>query len=545
MIDILYEIDGQIRRISGATSNDDLAVTADKSDGVKVVVDAYKPLRIVSATFKRGWDYDSDCRIMVNGYQSWTDTREYSIDEKMPDIGKFYRLFFGKPFRASGDYAIAHYNGHKGFFHGVSYSYIRQKDKYTLFGSLNERTGYTFMYFDVRQNLITFVKDTDGITVDGEYVLFDVKTYSGECDEVFDKWFADMNIPKPRVKHACGYTSWYNYYTGISEEIIDRDIDSFIAAGSKIDIFQIDDGYQTYVGDWLSLKPTFKGGMRRITDRLHAAGIKAGLWLAPFSAHKNSEIATKHPDWLLRDAKGKPVCGGYNWGGFYALDIYNPDVRAYLKKVFDTVLNDWGFDMVKLDFLYNCCQIPAHNKTRGEIMCDGMQLIRDLAGDKEVLGCGVPMWPAFGKVDYCRIGADMNLRWKETSGEKKMHRERISTPNNINNTVFRRQLDGRAFVNDPDVILIRDYNIRMNEEQRKLIARINKMFGNLIFVSDDVSRYDDKQWETYNYAVDGKQVEIKQAYYLGKNDIYVSYVEDGQDKELIFDVTEGIIMRDK
>ena len=67
MIDILYEIDGQIRRISGATSNDDLAVTADKSDGVKVVVDAYKPLRIVSATFKRGWDYDSDCRIMVNG----------------------------------------------------------------------------------------------------------------------------------------------------------------------------------------------------------------------------------------------------------------------------------------------------------------------------------------------------------------------------------------------------------------------------------------------------------------------------------------------
>ena len=135
MIDILYEIDGQIRRISGATSNDDLAVTADKSDGVKVVIDAYKPLRIVSATFKRGWDYDSDCRIMVNGYQSWTDTREYSIDEKMPDIGKFYRLFFGKPFRASGDYAIAHYNGHKGFFHGVSYSYIRQKDKYTLFGS--------------------------------------------------------------------------------------------------------------------------------------------------------------------------------------------------------------------------------------------------------------------------------------------------------------------------------------------------------------------------------------------------------------------------
>ncbi|MDE6550452.1 MAG: alpha-galactosidase [Clostridia bacterium] len=545
MIDVLYEVDGQLRHISGATSNDDLGITADKSQGVKVVVEAYKPLRIISATFKRGWDYDADCKIMVNGYQSWTDTREYSIDEKMPDIGKFYRYFFGKPFRASGDYAIAHYNGRKGFFHGVSYSYIRQKDRYTLFGSLNERTGYTFMYFDVKQSLITFVKDVEGVTIEGEYVLFNVKRYTGECNEVFDAWFKDMEVPAPRAKHACGYTSWYNYYTNISEEIINRDIDSFISSDVKIDIFQIDDGYQTCVGDWLSLKPTFNGGMRRIVDKLHGAGIKAGLWLAPFSAHKRSELALNHPDWLLRDTKGKPVSGGYNWGGFYALDIYNPDVRDYLKKVFDTVLNEWGFDMVKLDFLYNCCQIPAHNKSRGEIMCDGMDLIRELVGDKEVLGCGVPMWPAFGKVDYCRIGADMNLRWNETRAEKKMHRERVSTPNNVNNSIFRRQLDGRAFVNDPDVILIRDHNIRMSDEQRKLIARINKMFGNLIFVSDDVSRYSKEQWQTYKYATDGMPVTIKQAYYLGKKDIYVSYVEDGKDKELIFDVTSGVIMRDK
>lgn len=545
MIDIIYECEGQKRSISGATSNEDIAITADKSQGIKMVINAYKPLRIIRATFKRGWDYSPESHIMVNGFQSWTDTREFAPDEKMPDISRFYRLFGGKPLRASGDYAIADYNGRKGFFHGVSYSYIREKDKYTLFGSLNERTGYTFIYFDVRQNMITFVKDVEGITIQGEYELFNVKTYSGSENDVFDAWFSDMNIAKPSAEPACGYTSWYNYYTNISQDIIKRDIDAFIDNKTHIDIFQIDDGYQSYVGDWLSLKQSFSDGMRPITDKLHAEGIKAGLWLAPFSAHKHSKLVKNHPDWLLRDAKGKPVSGGYNWGGFYGLDIYNAQVRDYLKEVFDAVLNKWGFDMVKLDFLYNCAQVPSHNKSRGEIMCDAMDFLREVVGDKLILGCGVPLWPAFGKVDYCRTGADIGLKWSEAHGEKSLHRERVSTPNGVNNTVFRRQLNGRAFLNDPDVILIRDYNIGMSIEQRKLIAKINKIFGSLIFVSDDISRYDKEQRKIYDYATDKEEITVKEAYYLGKKDIYVKYEEKGESHELIFEVATGKIMRDK
>ncbi len=30
---------------------------------------------------------------------------------------------------------------------------------------------------------------------------------------------------------------------------------------------------------------------------------------------------------------------------------------------------------------------------------------------KIILGCGVPLMPAFGKVDFCRIGADVDLEW--------------------------------------------------------------------------------------------------------------------------------------
>lgn len=545
MLRISYECDGNRRSYTGDGGCDDFSVEIDKTTGVYVVIRANRPVKILKAEYIVGYDFTEKSKIMVNGYQSWTDTREFDINDKLPNIGRLTRLFGGKALTATGDYEFAEYSGKKGFFHGVSYSYVREGNKFTLIGSLNERTGYTFMYFDVPAATLRFVKDVEGVTIAGEYELFNVRKYIGTSSEVFDKWFADMHIPAPREKHAFGYTSWYNYYTRISANLINRDISSFEKHNITPDIFQIDDGYQTAVGDWLSLKGEFSGGMRPITDRLHNMGSKAGLWLAPFAAQKNSKLIKDHPDWLARDGKGKPVYGGLNWGGFYALDIYNQEVREYLKRVFDTVLNDWGFDMVKLDFLYCCCEVPLHGRSRGEIMCDGMDLLREIIGDKLILGCGVPLWPAFGKVDFCRTGADVGLKWVELPAEKKMHRERVSTVNGVNNTVFRRQLDGRAFVNDPDVVLIRSYNITMSARKRELIARINKIFGNLLFISDDVDRYNDEQWRVYKYLIDGATITVHEAYYLNKHDIYVRYTENGEEHTLIFDVNVGETMKSK
>ena len=545
MLKIYYECEGSKKTYSGDLGCEDFFVEIDKSNGVCVKLRAVRPIKIIKAEYVFAYDFTEKSKIMVNGYQSWTDTREFDLDDKIPNIGRLTKLFAGRTMTPYGDYNFAEYTGRKGFFHGVSYSYVREGNKFTLIASLNERTGYTFMYFDVTAATLRFVKDVEGVTIAGEYELFNVRKYVGTSSEVFDKWFAEMKIPAPRVKHAFGYTSWYNYYARISEQLINRDITSFQKHKITPDIFQIDDGYQTAVGDWLSLKSEFSGGMRPITDRLHEMGSKAGLWLAPFGAQKNSRLVKEHPDWLARNAKGEPVFAGLNWGGFYALDIYNPQVREYLKKVFDTVLIEWGFDMVKLDFLYCCCIVPMHGRSRGEVMCDGMDLLREIIGDKLILGCGVPLWPAFGKVDFCRTGADVGLKWVELPAEKRLHRERVSTVNGVNNTVFRRQLDGRAFVNDPDVILIRSYNITMSARKRELIARINKIFGNLIFVSDDVDRYNEDQWHIFNYVIDGEPITVHEAYYLNKHDIYVRYTEKGEEHTLIFDVHQGETMKSK
>ena len=150
----------------------------------------------------------------------------------------------------------------------------------------------------------------------------------------------------------------------------------------------------------------------------------------------------------------------------------------------------WGFDLVKLDFLYGACMQPTPYKTRGQLMCEAMDFLRELVGDKLILGCGVPLGPAFGKVDYCRIGPDVGLDWDGSPKEKLLHRERVSTKNTIGNTIYRRQLNGRAFWNDPDVYLLRDDNIKLSAKQKALLAQVNGLFGGLLFTSDDVGNYD-------------------------------------------------------
>ena len=191
----------------------------------------------------------------------------------------------------------------------------------------------------------------------------------------------------------------------------------------------------------------------------------------------------------LVDETGQPVPGGGNWSGFYGLDIYNEGVRGYLKRVFDTVLNKWGYGLVKLDFLYAACLVPRHDKTRAEIMLDGMKFLRSLCGNALILGCGVPLASAFGLVDYCRIGCDVSLSWNDKLYMRLFHRERPSTKNTILNTVFRRQLDGRAFRCDPDVFLLRDNNISLSAEQKRTLAVVNALFGGVLFTSDNVAEY--------------------------------------------------------
>ncbi|MBR1422140.1 MAG: alpha-galactosidase [Ruminococcus sp.] len=436
-----------------------------------------------------------DDRIFVNGYQSWTDSREYTIDEHTRGIDHIPSPLVQKyNFDKYGDYNFVKYKNKEGCFHGFTYAYVRSAEEYRLMGSLSERNGFVLICINAAKDKVTFKLECEDAAYGEEFDALDIYLGNGSESGVFDRYFELMSVPAPIAKPVFGYTSWYNHYQNISDDKLSNDLDAIISSEHRQDIFQIDDGYQTAVGDWLSLdKAKFPEGIKKISDRIHDNGMLSGLWLAPFVCEKTSDIYNNKKDWLLYDKNGNEVPAGCNWSGSYVLDFYNDEVREYLREVFRTVLDDWGFDLVKLDFLYAVCEIPQHGRSRGQIMCEAMDFLRECVGDKLILGCGVPLGAAFGKVDYCRIGCDVGLTWDDNLVMRLTHRERVSTKNSMMNTIFRRQLDGRAFLNDPDVYLLRDENISMAHCQKQSLSIINHLFGSVYFTSDDISSYSDKQ----------------------------------------------------
>lgn len=513
-----------------------------------------QPIEMLNAYVELNYDFNEGDKFYVNGYQSWTTSREYTekdVQIGLQGLGKHYPV---KPFcDLFGDYRFQKYPLKPGCFHSYSYTYIKRDKKILLLGTMTEEKGFTVFHSDMLGDKLKIQKDVEGVTIHNEYEIFNLYFTEGEYDEAFDSYFSALKIEKPKYDRMAGYTSWYNYYGHITEEILSRDIDGLATIGDKADIFQIDDGYQTAVGDWTTVKTDkYPHGMKYLVDKIHGKGYKAGLWLAPFNAQKSSKVLKEHPDWFIRTKKGKFETGSIAWGGAYTLDFYKPEVAEHIKKFFNCVFAEWGFDMVKLDFLYSICISPRYNKSRGQIMTEAMRFLRECVGDKILLGCGVPLFPAFGVVDFCRISCDMGKTFYDPWYMKHTNQELFSTRCAMNNTIFRRHLDGRAFGNDPDVFYCRENNVGakdrlavktskldFTDEQRKILATINSMFGKVLFVSDNVGGYNAQQRKLLEETFKPTAKKAIDANYVSADEIAVDYEENGKTYRLKYNIRTG------
>lgn len=464
-----------------------------------------------SASAKLPFEFLKGDKIFLNGYQSWTLSKETGIkgyDSSMKRCPKFLDRKFG--FSAYGDAHFYPKTYKSGVRHGYTYAYVRRGGTYIFFASLAESSGFTRIIFDSNENAVKFEKDCAGRRVDGEYTVFDIYVNVGSEKEVFDGWFDALGIKPLAAKKLTGYTSWYNYYQNISEDILLRDIEGIKSLSTKPDVFQIDDGYESAVGDWLKFDRTkFPNGLSRVVRSIKDAGCIPGIWLAPFVCEKNSDVYRRHSDWLARKKDGSLVYGGSNWSGMYALDFYNPEVQSYVREcIFE--LKGLGFSLFKLDFLYAVCMTPRPDKTRGEIMDDAMLFLREVCAESMIIGCGVPLAPAMGRVEFCRIGMDMTLSYDDVPYMRLFHSERPSTKNTMLNTLYRRQISGRAFINDPDVFLLRENNIKLTPEIKTSLAKLNCLLGGVLFTSDNFSDYSEETRALY-----GEVIKLKDADFLG------------------------------
>ena len=481
--------------------------------------------------------------LFMNGWQAWSYCPEQTKTGKTRGLnglpGPLVK-YFGLDRYA--DYHYTAYPNKTGLMQGVSYLYFRNGETYRLIASLDEEPGYTHFTYNAKLNKLTIRRDCAGLKTEGKYKALDLYFGVGSEKEVFDGWFDAMDI-SPRTKEPItGYSSWYNRYENISQETILSDLEGAAGLLKPGDVFQIDDGWEPAVGDWLEADPVkFPDGMKAMADVIHEKGFKAGLWLAPFAACKKSALYEEHPQWFYFH-KHEPWYAGINWGGFYALDFDHPEVQAYIRETFRKVFDEWGFDLVKLDFLYAAAPYGNAKETRAGRMIRAMRFIREVCGDKLIIGCGVPLMPVFGLVDYCRISCDVGLDWNDNALMQKIHRERVSTKQAIENAIYRRQLDGRAFGADPDVFYLRDENIKLTTEEKKLLAINCALFGTVHLCSDDMGTFNDAKRDAWNrlrlIAEEAKDIRVEHTLVKkGKEKLTVNYRLD--ETEYTYEVPLG------
>ena len=212
---LTYIADGQLHRTCGKaqaqqpfeTEYFSLMAQYDKGR-VHVRILPKEPVSFTQFEMVFHYPYQADSRVFVNGYQSWTDSKEYFVTDRMAHLSPLSRQWIKEmSLDKSGDYTFHEYPKGSGVFHGYSYSYVRNGEIVDLFGSMSERSGYTVFNFDCNRNLLIVEKDLEGVVMEQPYDAVDIVHLRGGFDEVFDRYFQLMEIPKPKVQHKCGYTT--------------------------------------------------------------------------------------------------------------------------------------------------------------------------------------------------------------------------------------------------------------------------------------------------------------------------------------------------
>ncbi len=312
-----------------------------------------------------------------------------------------------------------------------------------------------------------------------------------------------------------GWCSWSAFFENVTlEDILDTlEAASDLKREIPLDYFQLDDFY-TRIGDWLDLHDHLLNGsagmadgparerevnrqMRDLAERIRRKGFVPGLWLAPFLVNANSKLYRKlgnRSDWLIRDEAGDAISSVYCWNGpNYSLDLTNPEAEAHLRRIIRTVVHEWGFKLLKLDFLYAALLHGKRHdpdKTSVEAYNLFLEILAQEAGEAQVLFCGAPLVESAGGA-YMRIGPDVADRigpqWYAASGLRS-DRTSPAAVNSVGESLTRAAWLEALYDNvDSDSLITRlDADSGLTPAERGTIIAAIRATNSVISLGDDL-----------------------------------------------------------
>ena len=510
------------RQYSGALKNSGLkAQVQDRNGEISVSINPMESIRLVSFTMTFHWICETDERFFMNGFRSDSPCMETSRDNKLLAIPANLRsrLRVSTAAKLFGAYDI-----HNGSPMGFSYCYFRtSRNNYRLIASLDERTGYTIFQYDGLDSTIYISKDVEGISLEaGEYKLMSIKIYDGPEEYVFDQWFDDLKLPKLDVKPMGGFST-NNMGYHVDALGIEEALDNMEPITGQDNMVLVAEGWNMAKGDWSPAPYKFPEGMAQVAKRIHDRGFKAALWISPFSIDRRSQLAVDHRDWIKRDRNNKIVNSPMDVN-LVALDVSRADVKDYIRRLIDTVVNKWGYDMIVAGDLYMAGLVAVEGQSRAASMYQAMETLKELTDGIPVMAEDVPLMPAFGMVDYCHISTGATVTPKTAIRSIRSLVDYLTPDRSFLGALFRRQLNGRAWVNTPKEYTLMNQGLRFFDASRKSCAIVSGMVGMPQLITDNPTDYDEEQQKLILENMQGTERKITRIYDV-KNKVIVEYTD--------------------
>jgi alpha-galactosidase len=279
-----------------------------------------------------------------------------------------------------------------------------------------------------------------------------------------------------------GWCSWYCFGPRVTAQQVLENLDVMVRELPQLRYVQVDDGYQAAMGDWLETGNAFGGNVVTVLKEIRQRGLEPAIWVAPFIAEPGSRLVAQHPEWFIRGSDDKPLAsnavtfGGWRHAPWYVLDGTHPEVREHLRMVFSIMRREWGCSYFKLDANFwgaiHGGRFHDPNATRIQAYRQGMEAIREGAGDSFILGCNHPIWPSFGLIDGSRSSADIKRSWTTFRSVARQ-------------TLNRNWQNGRLWWNDPDAVLLTG---DLSDQEFQFHATVVYASGGMVLSGDDLTK---------------------------------------------------------
>lgn len=318
-----------------------------------------------------------------------------------------------------------------------------------------------------------------------------------------------IKLEPKNKKPAYGWCSWYLHGTNINEEKILTQAHWMVKNPHRrklpLEYLLIDDGWNLW-GDWLDVdKQKFPRGLKSTVTKIKKLGLKTGVWIAPFLVDPKSRLAREHPDWLVH--QDGELVEGHNFSHLdrflahkkWLLDIRKKAVRQYLDESLKYLVEDCGFELLKLDFLYAIYFNPHLRIGEADrFLRNYLAKIKKTYPQIYTIACGCPLIPAAGVVDSMRIGPDTKIISPVFGFLDRPFFNRWYLTSQVLPTVAKKLWTKKLWHVDPDAFLCRRSLGFSHRQLLKFQKLIQRGAGN-IFLGDDLTRL--SSWRIKKYLL--------------------------------------------